>query len=91
MITPTECELIEALDGATYDDLINDIDRYANLNESELNNFKIRHPNITIGLIRIVIEVADECPACLHRFVNRPNAKHSATCKLMPLLVPNEH
>lgn len=77
-----ETELLKALDDTTYDDLIDDLERYGAMPSIEGRQ---KYPILTIDLVKAAIDASDECPGCLTRFL-RSGAKHSKGCLLAPLL-----
>lgn len=73
--------LLRALGEVTYDDLIDDLERYSSRGDDP----RARHPGISMDLVKAAMGAADECPVCLWRFVNL-TGKHDGGCPLAPLL-----
>jgi hypothetical protein len=62
-----------------YDDLIDDLVRYGGMSNAEA---RTAFPDITVALVEEAMQVSDECPFCLVRWVSLPFAMHALGCPI---------
>lgn len=75
--------LLQALGEVAYEDLIGDLERYGCFTNAAA--IRALYPQVSRALVLAAMDVADECPVCLRRFVSL-RGRHDTDCALRPLL-----
>lgn len=68
-----------AMGDVNYDGLLEDLLRYGGHDEAY---WREKHPTMTVEMIEEAMQVSDECPFCLKRFIQTPFVFHVSGCPI---------